>query len=326
MKRLALLLVASLLVVGQPAFASTINQLENLHGNVSYERGSAKAQQLPQRTAVALTNNDFALTGFKSLAGITLPDSSRIEMGSSTRVQLSYFRQSTIAHAKFLVYQGKVRFRIEHPKGARADYVFQTPSAQMAVRGTFGDFLVAPNKLVVNVYAVSNPNLPVEVIFNNGKTVFLGAGKSLVATFTGTSAAVSVGSVSRQSLSNFSEFTTPKGVPGVLSSSSVGTATATTTTAAVVGGTAVTTAVSGTKSGTPPSTPAPQVSATPTVTIPIGSLNCSTPPPSAPGTPNAQPTPCGSQPVAPPGRPPMKAFLGYGALFALGLLGRRLRK
>ena len=335
MKRLALLLVALSFISVRSAGAATINQLQNLRGSVSYQRGAGKPQALPQRTAVALTDNDYALTGAgNSLAGITLPDSSRIEMGSDTRVQLSYFRQSRIAHAKFLVYQGKVRFRIEHPQGARADYVFQTPSAQMAVRGTFGDFLVSPTQLIVNVYSVSNPKLPVEVTFKNGKKVFLGAGQSLIATFAGAQAAVTVGNVSRQSLSNFSEFTTPKGVPGILSSSGAGSAAATTATAAVVGGTAATAAVAGSKGGgTQPSpaptagpTAAPTAPPTPTVVIPIGSLNCPSAPPGTPGAPNAIPTPCGSQPVAPPGRPPLKGALTLGAILALGLAGRRMKK
>ncbi len=327
MKRLALLLVALSLVSGRPVGAATINQLQNLRGSVSYQRGAGKPQALPQRTAIALSDNDYALTGAgNSLAGITLPDSSRIEMAADTRVQLSYFRQSRIAHAKFLVYQGKVRFRIEHPQGARADYVFQTPSAQMAVRGTFGDFLVSPTQLIVNVYSVSNPKLPVEVTFKNGKKVFLGAGQSLIATFAGAQAAVTVGNISRQSLSNFSEFTTPKGVPGILSSSGAGSAAATTTTAAVVGGTAATAAVAGSKGGTAPPTPTPTAPPTPTVVIPIGSLSCSSPPPGAPGVPNASPTPCGSQPVAPPGRPPLKGALAVGAFLALGIAGRRIKK
>ncbi len=322
-KRLALLLVALSLVCARPVGAATINQLQNLRGSVSYQRGAGKPQALPQRTAIALSDNDYALTGAgNSLAGITLPDSSRIEMAADTRVQLSYFRQSRIAHAKFLVYQGKVRFRIEHPQGARADYVFQTPSAQMAVRGTFGDFLVSPTKLIVNVYSVSNPKLPVEVTFKNGKKVFLGAGQSLIATFAGAQAAVTVGNISRQSLSNFSEFTTPKGVPGILSSSGAGSAAATTTTAAVVGGTAAAAAASGSKGGSAQPTAPP----TPTVVIPIGSLNCPSPPPGAPGVPNAAPTPCGSQPIAPPGRPPLKGALAVGAFLALGLAGRRIKK
>lgn len=327
MKRLALLLVALSFISVGPVEAATINQLQNLRGSVSYQRGAGKALALPQRTAVALTDNDYALTGAgNSLAGITLPDSSRIEMGSDTRVQLSYFRQSRIAHAKFLVYQGKVRFRIEHPQGARADYVFQTPSAQMAVRGTFGDFFVSPTKLVVNVYSVSNPKLPVEVTFKNGKKIFLGAGQSLIATFAGAQAAVTVGNVSRQSLSNFSEFTTPKGVPGILSGSAAGSAAATTTTAIVVGGTAATAAVAGSKGGSTPPAPTPTAPPTPTVVIPIGSLNCATPPPGTPGAPNAVPTPCGSQPLAPPGKPPLKAALAFGGLLALGFASRSLKK
>ncbi|MDH2910255.1 MAG: FecR family protein [Candidatus Eremiobacteraeota bacterium] len=324
MKRLALLLVALSFISVGSVEAATINQLQNLRGTVSYQRGAGKPQALPQRTAVALTDNDYALTGAgNSLAGITLPDSSRIEMGSDTRIQLSYFRQSRIAHAKFLVYQGKVRFRIEHPQGARADYVFQTPSAQMAVRGTFGDFFVSPTQLVVNVYSVSNPKLPVEVTFKNGKKVFLGAGQSLIATFAGAQAAVTVGNVSRQSLSHFSEFTTPKGVPGILSGTAGGAA-ATTATAVVVGGTAAAAAAAGSKGGS--TSPTPTAPPTPTVVIPIGSLNCPSPPPGTPGAPNAVPSPCGSQPFAPPGKPPLKAALAFGGILALGLFSRRLKK
>jgi len=49
---------------------------------------------------------------------------------------MAFFNQAQIANAKFIIYRGRTRFKIEHPNGKPANYTFQTPTAQIAVRGT----------------------------------------------------------------------------------------------------------------------------------------------------------------------------------------------
>jgi hypothetical protein len=50
-----------------------------------------------------------------------LPDSSQVIMASNSGVQMTSFNMTDIAHARFVV-AGKVRFKVNHPQGAKADY------------------------------------------------------------------------------------------------------------------------------------------------------------------------------------------------------------
>ena len=106
------------------------------------------------------------------------------DSASDTRVEMSFFNQTDIANAKFVVYQGKTRFQVEHPQGQKANYVFVTPTSNIAVRGTEGDIGLDGDTLTVNVYKVSDINLPVEVTYTvgdkQGQSIKLFAGDSLV--------------------------------------------------------------------------------------------------------------------------------------------------
>ena len=162
-----------------PAAAADDKELQNMHGNVSYQHGSTATPLAPKSTTV-LDDFDYAITGADSLAAIGLPDSSRVLVGSQSKVQLSAFDQTAIAHAKFVVV-GKVRFIVQHPQGAKADFTFQTATGQVAVRGTEGDIDAEGDNLTVNVYEVCDPSEPVVVSGANGKTFTLVAGQSLAA-------------------------------------------------------------------------------------------------------------------------------------------------
>ncbi|GAC1499334.1 MAG: hypothetical protein NVS1B14_02780 [Vulcanimicrobiaceae bacterium] len=155
-------------------------QLESLKGSVSYETGTAK-RQLAHAATIVLADKAYAIPGTESLGALTLADSSRVTMGSDTRVQIAFFNQVHGSNAKFIVYQGKTRFKIEHPQGRAANYTFQTPTAQIAVRGTEGDIGVDGRDLVVNVYGLSDQNLPVVVTTEDGKNYALHAGQHLAA-------------------------------------------------------------------------------------------------------------------------------------------------
>lgn len=180
---LALLLCLSFAAPMLPASAAAQKQLRNLKGNVAYQLPRSAVQPLAARGSVVLSDNAYAITGANSLAGIDLPDSSRVLIGSLTKVQLVAFNQSNIAHASFVIVGGRVRFTVVHPRGARANYTFQTPTAQIAVRGTVGDIDVEPSSLQVNVYQLSSPNLPVRVTLNDGRVFVLHAGQSLMVHF-----------------------------------------------------------------------------------------------------------------------------------------------
>ncbi|MBV9278344.1 MAG: FecR domain-containing protein [Candidatus Eremiobacteraeota bacterium] len=182
-------LCCAALVAALPLAASADNDktLQSIHGRVAYQRGSAPQKPLAANATVVLADRDYAMTGSQSQGAVTLADSSRVTMGSDTKVQLAFFNQAAGNNAKFLVLNGRTRFEVQHPNGARANYVFSTPTADIAVRGTEGDIAVSQDQLQVNVYGVSDPKLPVAVTFTtgdkNGQTVVVNAGQSLVASY-----------------------------------------------------------------------------------------------------------------------------------------------
>jgi len=189
--------------------ADTDRTLENTKGQVTYGTTSNPTTPLAVHSRTTIADNDFAATGANSQATLTFPDSSQVILGENTNLQVNSFTQSDIAHAKLTVNVGKVRFKVNHPQGAKADYQFQTPTGQIAVRGTEGDFFSNPGGLQVNVYAVSNPALPVQVTLVNGQVFTLAAGQSLVASAVAGAVTASVTSVSQALYSPFSEFPAP---------------------------------------------------------------------------------------------------------------------
>lgn len=166
--------------VAMTARAADDKSLENMRGSVSYGPSAAPTQTLALNAHTVIDDRDYTVTGADSLAGIGLPDSSRVLVGSDSKVQLGAFNQAGIAHARFVVV-GKVRFIVQHPSGAKADYIFQTPTGEVAVRGTEGDIDAGNSNLRVNVYEVCDPNAPVTVTTSNGQHFTLVAGQSLVA-------------------------------------------------------------------------------------------------------------------------------------------------
>ncbi|MHB8141341.1 MAG: FecR domain-containing protein, partial [Vulcanimicrobiaceae bacterium] len=242
------LILAPMASGGIPGAASGVKTLGNLRGDVAYQFASEKPLPLPVRTVIVLHNDAFAITGTKSLGVLTMPDSSRVLLGANTRVQLAYFTPGRVASAKFVLYDGKMRFSVEHYKGARANYIFQTPTSQIAVRGTVGDIGLLRNTLRVNVYKLSNPNLPVQVTFKNGRLFLLHAGQSLTASIVNGVITVTVMHLTAQALTTFSAFGNPANFAKVIQALSTGTTavgTAGAAAAAAVGGAAVVNAVKG---------------------------------------------------------------------------------
>jgi solute:Na+ symporter, SSS family len=212
--------VVSLLVLGavvapQRSSADVDKTLTNVKGAVSYER-SGKQSKLVPAASVALASADWAATSAASQARVTLPDSSRVLIASDTRVQIARFEQTDVAHAQFIVDHGRVRFQVEHPQGARADYTFKTTTANIAVRGTEGDIAVDGDNLTVNVYNTLSPDAPVEVTFtagdSPGKTVKLFAGQSLAAKLVNGVIQTQIDKVTQAAMAQFAELGVPTSV------------------------------------------------------------------------------------------------------------------
>jgi hypothetical protein len=244
MKGLAafVLVLAMCLTTVIPSSAAADKTLANVRGTVSLDKGpGSAAQPVAVNASVSIADSDYAVTGgvvngAPSQGAIQLPDSTRILIGQSTRVQMKQFdQQPNLTTASFIILNGKVRFAVQHPGGAKANYSFQTSTGQIAVRGTEGDIWAPqPGALQVNVYQVTDPNLPVEVTLNDGRVYKLHAGQTLTvgilgATVSSSSSQSSVTSTTQSSMTNFTEF-------GAVASSAAAGAAAVAAAAASTGG------------------------------------------------------------------------------------------
>ncbi|HEY3676230.1 MAG TPA: FecR family protein [Candidatus Tumulicola sp.] len=192
------------LVLAGPALADD-KQLQSQKGTVSYQVPNGKPIALSVKASVGLADRDYTITGGDSLAQVTLPDSSQVLVGSDSKVQLAFFNQSQIASAKFVVFNGKVRFAVRHPQGAKANYTFSTATATVGVRGTEGDIEYAPDgTLRVNVYEVCNPNAPVVVTTTGGSRYDVKPGQSLLAQTVGGVVQAQVMTLTQQIIDQFS--------------------------------------------------------------------------------------------------------------------------
>jgi hypothetical protein len=185
------------------ARAADDKQLQNVRGVVHYQVGST-TKRLPPNATIVLADKDYTITGDASLAAVGLPDSSRVLVGSDSKVQLGFFNQVQGTNAKFVIFKGKVRFAVQHPAGAKADYTFQTPTASIAVRGTEGDIESANGQLRVNVYEVCDPKQPVTVRTNDGHSFTLMPGQSLLAQIVNGVVQAQVQQITQQMIDQFS--------------------------------------------------------------------------------------------------------------------------
>ncbi|HEY0613027.1 MAG TPA: FecR family protein, partial [Candidatus Elarobacter sp.] len=211
----ALLLLGVVLSPQSSPAAGNDKTLTNVRGSVTYERGG-KESPLVSAASIALATEDWAVTGGGSQARVLLPDSSRVLIASDTRVQMARFEQADIAHAQFILDHGRVRFQVEHPQGARADYTFKTTTANIAVRGTEGDIGSDGDDLTINVYNTLSPDTPVEVTFTAGdqpgRVVRLFAGQSLIAHLVDGVIQTQVAKITQAALDQFSELGVPTSV------------------------------------------------------------------------------------------------------------------
>ncbi|MGR4064952.1 MAG: FecR domain-containing protein [Vulcanimicrobiaceae bacterium] len=237
-RALVAFLSLSFAVATLPAGAAADKTLENLKGNVSYQiTATAASQPIAPQATISLADNAFAVTGPNSMGAIGLPDSSRVLVGQSSRVQLVSFTQTNTNNASFvLVPPSRTRFEVQHPSGAHANYTFQTPLGQIAVRGTVGDIYGSTNELQVNVYDVSDPTLPVVVTMNDGKVYILGKGDVLDATL-GAAGVIQVQQehVNNPTFQQFQEFGMPQNAQelGLITNAAAGAGAGAGTVAAV---------------------------------------------------------------------------------------------
>ncbi|GAC1388779.1 MAG: hypothetical protein NVSMB31_03480 [Vulcanimicrobiaceae bacterium] len=215
MKLTGLLLAAAILLTPLNVRAAADKILENMRGSLTYEVPGSQPKALAQSASIVLADRDIASTGNASLGALTLPDSSRITLGQNTRVQLGLFEQSASTNAKFTIYNGKTRFSIQHPNGAKANYTFSTPTAQIAVRGTIGDISVDLNDgMRLNVYHLGQPDLPVTVETLYGEHFTLHGGQKLWVRWQGGRLVGRQTRLSKAEVNRFAEFGPPSAIDG----------------------------------------------------------------------------------------------------------------
>lgn len=216
MKRSYLLLSALVALTPLPGAAASDRILQNLHGTVSWlASNSAPPQAVAPDAQIALNDDDVAETAGSSMAEITLPDSSRIVMASNSVLKLDTFSQTQVAQAHFVLFSGKMRFTVEHPQGAKANYTFTTPTGAIAVRGTLGDIAVDPvDGVRVNVYHLSDPSLPVEIAMIDGSHYTVPGGQKIWMRWIGGKLIAKVTQLSKAEVDRFSELGAPATIDG----------------------------------------------------------------------------------------------------------------
>jgi hypothetical protein len=135
-------IVATAFVCVPAGSATGDKQLARVKGIVGYQT-TASGDFRAIFGQLELPDDAFAVTKQNSAAVLRLADSSEIDIGATTMVQVGAFNavssgnQNTIA-----LNNGALHFVIRHPVGGQSNYKFVTATSQIAVRGTEG-FLVA---------------------------------------------------------------------------------------------------------------------------------------------------------------------------------------
>jgi ferric-dicitrate binding protein FerR (iron transport regulator) len=213
---LALAAIAFAALASAAGAQSADKVLTNVKGSVGYQHDGT-AHALVPSVKHSLVDNDYATTQTASQAQVALPDSSLVTLGADTRVQMAFFNQTDVANAKFIIYQGKTRFEVVHPAGQQSNYVFTTPTSNVAVRGTEGDIDVEDNDLTVNVYNSNTQGAPpVQVTFTQGDkagtTVSVLPGQSLVAKLVNGIIQSQVNALTQEAIDKFAELGVPTNI------------------------------------------------------------------------------------------------------------------
>jgi hypothetical protein len=124
--------------------AAAEKQLVRVAGTVGFV--AAASDQLHRIFGSSLLGDDAtAVTLASSRAQLRLPDSSEIDIGERTRIRVGALGALESAAPNVVALElGAIHFTVRHAAGARSNYVFQTPTSQIAIRGTDGYIVTGP--------------------------------------------------------------------------------------------------------------------------------------------------------------------------------------
>jgi hypothetical protein len=208
-------------------------QLARVKGIVGYEP-SPNAPFKAIFGRLDLPDDAVAVTQAGAQAVLRLADSSEIDIGEKTSVQVGAFNAISSGKQNEIVLNGGVlHFNIRHPAGGQSNYKFTTATSQIAVRGTEG-FLVS-SASGTQVVCVSCAAGDVTIQTGGQFTTIVSGQTATIAGSTAGNASVSVASNTSVSNSSLSQFNSASST-----TSSAGTGTA------AAGGTSVASGAGGT--------------------------------------------------------------------------------
>jgi len=150
--------------------------LQRLSGVLEYQSAGTQDRQ-PIVGQLLVQPRGYAVTKARSMAAIDLPDSSVVSIGASSHVELRRFeREAWGSSSSMTIVDGAIHFAVKHPMGARANYVFVTPTAQIAVRGTEGVIVARADETIVA--CVHGTNNDTEVYYG-GRHMFIPVGMTV---------------------------------------------------------------------------------------------------------------------------------------------------
>lgn len=148
MRTLSRLIAVLILIVATAPHAGAATgdkQLARVRGTVQYQTDSAAAFK-PILGSLVLPDDALAVTLADSQGLLKLPDSSEIDVGAKARFHVGAFNALTTGKPNVVTLElGAIHFIVRHPSGARANYVFVTPTSQIGVRGTEGYIVTGPS-------------------------------------------------------------------------------------------------------------------------------------------------------------------------------------
>jgi hypothetical protein len=251
-------------------------QLARVKGVVGYQESDTGAFK-PIFGRLDLPDNAYAVTKPNASAVLRLKDSSEIDIGENTKVQVGAFNAADSGNLNQIALNGgALHFNIRHPQGGQSNYRFVTATSQIAVRGTEGFLIAGANGTQVVCVSCAAGDVSVQV---GSQTVSIVTNQTL--TILGTNPLTATTSITANPTVNnpavnqfngnqnpFSATSSGTGADPTGSLSGTGTGAAgaaaggivTTVGAAAAAGAAVA-VVSGNKGGTPSPSPSPGPSA-----------------------------------------------------------------
>ena len=157
--------------------------LQRDSGSVNY-LAPRELHPLPVIGHLVIQPEDYALTELRSMASLIMPDSSVVSIGSSTKVRVGAFSVALqVSSMSISIMGGALHFSIRHPQGGRSNYLFITPTSQIAIRGTEGMIVVRPGETIVAcVHGAAKDML---VTMRDGRRMHVPAGMTLMMRATG---------------------------------------------------------------------------------------------------------------------------------------------